>query len=108
MIGLHIETSSNVTIHLFFNGSANNRPLTSKECPILSEPDNGKTSCRKISGKTLCFMSCDEGHSFSTEAVTAFVCGPDTVWKWNGLDDLTIPSCLSTYMFRCLLSVFCL
>lgn len=51
-------------------------------------------------------MSCDEGHSFSTEAVTAFVCGPDTVWKWNGLDDLTIPSCLSTYMFRCLLAVF--
>lgn len=39
-------------------------------------------------------MNCDEGHSFSAEAVTTFVCGPDTEWTWNGIMDMTIPTCL--------------
>lgn len=70
--------------------------LNSTECPNLSKPSNGEKSCGKVSGKILCTMSCDEGHSFNAEAVTTFACGPDTEWKWNGVDDLTIPTCLST------------
>lgn len=39
-------------------------------------------------------MTCDEGHSFSAEAVTTFVCGPETEWTWNDMTDITIPICL--------------
>lgn len=40
-------------------------------------------------------MSCDEGHSFSAEAITTYACGPETEWKWNGFDNVSTPVCLS-------------
>ena len=69
--------------------------LTFTECPILDKPSRGQKSCRKFSGKTLCTMSCDEGHSFIAEAITTYACGPDTEWKWNGVESVTTPACLS-------------
>ena len=69
--------------------------LISTECPELKKPDNGNTSCRKVSGKLLCIMSCDEGYSFNSEAVTMYGCGPDTKWKWNNMEKLQQPRCLS-------------
>ena len=72
------------------------------ECPKLKQPRNGKRKCRKFAGKMLCIMSCGEGHAFSAKATTMYGCGPDTDWKWNGKDDLTIPSCASTQC-KCIL-----
>ncbi len=40
-------------------------------------------------------MSCDEGYSFSAEAMTMYGCGPDTNWKWNDMEDLVVPTCSS-------------
>ncbi|KAJ7360011.1 hypothetical protein OS493_019098 [Desmophyllum pertusum] len=67
--------------------------ISEEECPKLKNPRNGKTSCRKVSGRMLCMMSCDEGHSFNAGATTVYGCGPDTTWKWNDKEDLTIPAC---------------
>ena len=69
--------------------------LISVECPPLPEPKNGIKSCKKISGKTLCTMACNEGHSFNSEAMTTYGCGPDTDWKWNGMAYFTVPVCSS-------------
>ena len=69
--------------------------LISTECPQLTEPRNGKLSCRTISGKLLCIMSCDEGYSFNSEAMTMYGCGPDTNWKWNDMEELVQPKCSS-------------
>lgn len=70
--------------------------LNFAECPVLNKPKNGKRSCRKVSGKMLCILSCDEGYSFSAEAITKYTCGPDTEWKWNGDNGVSVPTCLST------------
>jgi len=40
-------------------------------------------------------MSCDEGYSFSAKAVTIYGCGPDTNWKWNGVEKPVLPKCSS-------------
>ena len=54
-----------------------------------------KKSCRKVAGEISCTMACDKGYSFEAEAVTTYICGPDTEWTWNGMTDMTIPTCLS-------------
>ena len=69
--------------------------LISTECPTLKKPRNGKLSCRSVSGKLLCIMSCEEGYSFNSEAMTMYGCGPDTNWKWNGMEELVQPTCSS-------------
>ena len=69
--------------------------LISTECPTLKEPRNGKLSCRSVSGKLLCIMSCEEGYSFNSEAMTMYGCGPDTNWKWNGMEEVVQPTCSS-------------
>ena len=47
-------------------------------------------------------MSCDEGYSFSAKAVTIYGCGPDTNWKWNGVEKPVLPKCSSTYdLLKC-------
>ncbi|XP_078343207.1 uncharacterized protein LOC144628957 isoform X2 [Oculina patagonica] len=69
--------------------------INEEECPELKKPRNGRKSCKKVSGKELCLMSCDEGYSFSAEAMTMYGCGPDTNWKWNGIEDLVVPICSS-------------
>ena len=71
--------------------------LISLECRELKKPKNGKLSCRKVSGKLLCVMSCDEGYSFNSEAMTMYGCGPDTNWQWNNMEKLVQPKCLSKY-----------
>lgn len=71
--------------------------LIPTECPELKKPRNGKLSCRKVSGKLLCIMSCDEDYSFNSEAMTMYGCGPDTNWKWNNMEKLEQPKCLSEY-----------
>jgi len=70
--------------------------LTSTECSELNNPSNGKVSCRKVSGKLLCTLSCDEDYSFNAEAVTVYGCGPDTNWQWNDMEELVLPKCSST------------
>ncbi|XP_067016111.1 uncharacterized protein [Acropora muricata] len=65
------------------------------ECPALPQPKNGVKSCKKLSGKTLCTMTCIEGHSFNAEVMTIYGCGPDTEWKWNGMRDIKVPICTS-------------
>ncbi|XP_068689881.1 uncharacterized protein [Montipora foliosa] len=65
------------------------------ECLALPQPKNGVKSCKKRSGKTLCTMTCNEGHSFNAEAMTIYGCGPDTDWKWNGMRDIKVPICTS-------------
>ncbi|XP_067018332.1 uncharacterized protein [Acropora muricata] len=69
--------------------------INERECPELKKPTNGKLSCRKVSGKLLCIMSCDEDYSFNSEAMTMYGCGPDTNWKWNNMEKLVQPKCLS-------------
>lgn len=66
------------------------------ECPDLKQPQNGKVSCHKVSGQMLCILSCDEGFSFSAEAITQYSCGPESEWKWNGMEEVQVPTCLST------------
>ena len=73
----------------------------STECPELKEPTNGKLSCRKVSGKLLCMMSCDEGYSFNSDVMTMYGCGPDTNWKWNNMEELGQPKCLSEFIVLC-------
>lgn len=69
--------------------------LISVECPPLPQPRNGIKSCNKLSGKILCKMACNEGHSFNSEAITTYGCGPDTDWKWNSMAYFTVPVCSS-------------
>lgn len=44
-------------------------------------------------------MTCDEGHSFNAEAITTYGCGPDTEWKWNGMENVKVPICTSMCKF---------
>lgn len=64
------------------------------ECPDLKQPTNGKSSYRKVSGQMLCIFSCDEGFSFSKEAISQYTCGPESDWKWNSMDEVEVPTCL--------------
>ncbi|XP_015761109.1 PREDICTED: sushi, von Willebrand factor type A, EGF and pentraxin domain-containing protein 1-like isoform X1 [Acropora digitifera] len=64
-------------------------------CPALPQPINGVKSCKHFSGKTLCTMTCNEGHLFNAEAMTVYGCGPDTNWKWNSIRDINVPICTS-------------
>lgn len=85
---LHIKTEKKLTsVFIIF--------FTSTECPELNKPRNGDISCRKVSGKLLCTLSCDEGYSFNAEAVTVYGCGPDTNWQWNDMEELVLPKCSS-------------
>ena len=62
----------------------------STECPKLKKPENGKLSCRKVSGKQLCIMTFDEGYAFNSEVTTMHGCGPDTNWQWNNMEKLVL------------------
>ena len=84
---LNVKKKAGIVFFFFF--------LTSAECPELKKPSNGSISCRKVSGKLLCIMSCNEGYSFNAEAVTVYGCGPDTNWKWNDMDEPVLPTCSS-------------
>ena len=44
-------------------------------------------------------MTCKEGHSFNSKAITTYNCGPDTDWKWNGIVDINVPGCSSMIYF---------
>ncbi|PFX23098.1 sushi, von Willebrand factor type A, EGF and pentraxin domain-containing protein 1-like isoform X2 [Stylophora pistillata] len=79
----------------YYGTNCEHKIVEEKVCPKLEKPRNGQTKCRKLSGKLLCIMSCVEGHAFNSGATTMYGCGPDTEWKWNGKDDLEIPSCTS-------------
>lgn len=47
-------------------------------------------------------MSCNEGYSFNSEAMTMYGCGPDTNWKWNGVEKPVLSKCSSTYdLLKC-------
>ena len=45
-------------------------------------------------------MTCNEGFTYDTRATTTFGCGPDTEWRWNGMADVNVPACSSTFLTR--------
>lgn len=55
-----------------------------------------------FSGKEVCTLTCNDGYSYDTETIIAYDCGPDTVWKWNGLESVSVPACSSMYLFYCI------
>ncbi|PFX23092.1 Fibropellin-1 [Stylophora pistillata] len=78
----------------YYGNNCEKKIETEEECPELKQPTNGKHSCRKVSGKMLCILSCHEGFSFSAEAITQYTCGPETEWKWKGIEGVQVPTCL--------------
>ncbi|KAM7439890.1 eye photoreceptor cell development [Porites harrisoni] len=65
------------------------------ECPNLPTPLNGRKSCEMFSGKEVCTLACNDGYSYDTETIIAYDCGPDTMWRWNGLESVSVPACSS-------------
>ncbi|PFX23105.1 Fibropellin-1 [Stylophora pistillata] len=78
----------------YFGNNCEKKIVNEEECPVIEKPSNGKRSCRKVSGEKICIMSCNKDYSFSAEETSTYRCGPDTGWKWNGEDDVAVPTCL--------------
>ena len=55
-----------------------------------------------FSGKEVCTLTCNDGYSYDTETIIAYDCGPDTMWRWNGLESVSVPACSSMYLFYCI------
>lgn len=64
-------------------------------CPKLGTPFKGYKNCSKSAGRAVCTLKCHEGHSFDVDAETTFECGPDTRWRWNRRNKVTLPRCSS-------------
>lgn len=59
-----------------------------------------------FSGKEVCTLTCNDGYSYDTETIIAYDCGPDTMWRWNGLESVSVPACSSMYLFYCIYFLF--
>ncbi|XP_031559986.1 uncharacterized protein LOC116296157 isoform X2 [Actinia tenebrosa] len=69
---------------------------TAKECPALPKIENGKIAQRTYGGKHIATLTCNDNYGFKPEDVTKYSCGPETDWKWNRQEKITLPRCLGT------------
>ena len=73
--------------------------FSTTECLDLPVPLNGRMSCQMFSGKKVCTLTCNDGYSYNTETTPTYDCGPDTEWRWNGLEGFNVPACSSMSFF---------
>ena len=69
------------------------------ECLDLPVPLNGRMSCQMFSGKKVCTLTCNDGYSYNKDTIPTYDCGPDTEWRWNGLEGFNVPACSSMCFF---------